>query len=94
VLDDEVRVRHVERQQLAGGELVVEPVDRAVLQVGERVVLRGARELVLAQDDLLLPRVALVGRVRRRLAVLPVAALDGLAAVAPGTGRSSVCPAP
>ena len=42
-----------------------------------------AGQLVLGEGDLLLPGVGLIGRVRRRLAVLPVAALDGLAAAAP-----------
>ena len=49
MLDDEVRVGHVQLQQLARGELVIEPVDRAVLQVGERIVPRRARQLVLAE---------------------------------------------
>ena len=77
-------LRDVELQELARGELVIEPVDRAVLQVSERIVLRRAGQLVLAEHGLLLPGVDLIGRVRRRLAVLPVAALDGLAAVSPG----------
>ena len=40
VLDDEVRVRDVELQELARRELVIEPVDGAVLQVRERIVPR------------------------------------------------------
>ena len=51
-------------QQLARRELVIEPVDGAVLQVRERIVPRRARQLVLAEHDLLLPRVELIGRVR------------------------------
>ena len=65
VLDDQVRVGDVELQQLARGELVIEPVDRAVLQVRERIVPGRARQLVLAEHRLLLPRVELIGRVRR-----------------------------
>ena len=49
VLDDEVRVRNVELQQLARRELMIEPVDRAVLQVGQRIVPRRARQLVLGR---------------------------------------------
>ena len=63
VLDDEVRLGRIERQQLASRELVIEPVDRAVLQVGERIVLGGAGQLVLAEHGLLLPGVDLIGRV-------------------------------
>ena len=63
VLDDQMRVGDVERQQLARGELMIEPVDRPVLQIGERIVPRRARQLVLAEHDLLLPRVQLIGRV-------------------------------
>ena len=84
VLDDQVRVGHVERQQLARRQLVIQPVHRAVLQIRQRIVLGRARQLVLAEHDLLLPRVELIGRIGRRLAVLPVAALDRLTAVAPG----------
>ena len=63
--------------------LVIEPVDRAVLQVRERIVAGGAGKFVLAQHRLLLPGVGEIGRVRRHLAVDPVAALHGLAAVPP-----------
>ena len=62
VLDDQMRVGDVEREQFARRELVVEPVDGAVLQVRERIVPRRARQLVLAENDLLLPRVHLIGR--------------------------------
>ena len=87
---DQVRVGHVELQQLARGELMVEPVDGAVLQVAQRIVPGRAGQLVLAQDDLLLPGVDLIGGLGRRLAVLPVAALHGLAAVAPGRNALGV----
>jgi len=43
VLDDEVGLGDVERQELARRELVIEPVDRAVLQVRERIVARRPR---------------------------------------------------
>src|SRR4029079_7862062 len=77
VLDHQVGVGHVELQQLARGELMVEPVDGAVLQVTERIVPGRAGQLVLAQDDLLFPRVEVIGRLGRGLAVDPVAALHG-----------------
>ncbi len=64
VLDDERRLVDVERKEFASGELVVEPVDRAILEVCERIVPRRSGQLVLAQNDLLLPGVQLVRRVR------------------------------
>ena len=64
MLDDQMRVRHVELQQLARGELMVQPVDGPVLQVGERIVPRGAGQLVLREDGVLLPGIELIGRVR------------------------------
>src|SRR5512138_1958037 len=69
---------------------MVEPVDRPVLQVGEGVVTRRARQLVLAENHLLLPGIELIGGNRRGPAVLPVAALDGLPAVAPGRDAARV----
>src|SRR5690348_15650325 len=83
VLDDEVRVGDVEREQLPRGELVIEPVDGPILQIRERIVLRRPRQLVLGKDRLLLPRVQLIRRIRGRLVAGPIAALDRLAAVAP-----------
>ena len=83
MLDDQRRRGRVEVEQLARRELVIEPIDGAVLQVGERIVAGGAGKLVLAQHRLLLPRVGQIGRVRRHLAVDPVAALHRLAAVPP-----------
>ena len=56
VLDDEVGAGDVEIEQLAGGELVIEPVDGAMLQVGQRIVARRAGQLVLGDRRLLLPR--------------------------------------
>ena len=67
VFHDQVRVRRVERQQLASGQLMIEPVDGAVLQVRERIVARRAGQLVLAQHDLLLPGVHVIRRIRGRL---------------------------
>ncbi len=90
VLDDQRGLREVDVEQLPGGELVVEPVHRAVLQVGERIVAGRARQLVLAQHGLLLPGVAEVGRVRRDLAVDVIAPQNGLAAVPP-TGDAFAC---
>ncbi len=49
VFDDEVRVGDVELQQLARRELMIEPVDRAILQIRQRIVLRRAGQFVLAQ---------------------------------------------
>ena len=43
VLDDEVRVRDVEREQFPRGQLMIEPVDAAVLQIRQRIVARRAR---------------------------------------------------
>ncbi len=59
-----MRVGDVELQQLARGELVIEPVDRSILQVGQRIVPRRARQLVLGEHHLLLPRVHLIGWIR------------------------------
>src|SRR6185436_16297514 len=59
VLDDERRVGNVEREQLARRELMIEPIDRPVLQVGEWIVTRGPGQLVLGEHDLLLPGVEL-----------------------------------
>ena len=61
VLDDERGVGDVERQQLARGQLMIEPVDGPVLQIRQRIVARRARQLVLAEHGLLLPGVGLVG---------------------------------
>ena len=47
-----MRVGDVELQQLARGELMIEPVDGPVLQVGERIVARGAGQLVLGEHHL------------------------------------------
>ena len=43
----------------------------------------GARQLVLGEDDLLLPGVELIDRIGGGFPVGPVAALDGLSAAAP-----------
>ena len=75
----------VERQQLARGELVIEPVHRPVLQIRQRIVTRGAGQLVLAEHGLLLPRVDLIGGAWRRLAVAP-------SRRAPSSGRRSPRP--
>jgi hypothetical protein len=90
VLDDERHGGDVDVEQLARGELVVQPVHGAVLQVGERVVPGRAGQLVLAQHGLLLPRVGEVRRVARDLLAVPVAALQRLAAVAPGRDAARV----
>ena len=47
VLDDQIRVRRVDGQQLARGELMIEPIDSAILQISQRIVTRGAGQLVL-----------------------------------------------
>ena len=83
VLDDEMRVGNVERQQLSRGKLMIEPVNAAVLQIRQRIVSRGAWQFVLGQHDLFLPRVHLIGGPVRRLAIDPVTAPHRLAAVAP-----------
>src|SRR4051794_9101951 len=75
VLDDQIGVRHVELQQLARGELMIQPVDSAVLQVAQRIVPGCAGQLVLAEHNLLLPCVELIGGLGRGLAVDPVAPL-------------------
>ena len=62
VLDHEVSAGDVERQQFTGGELVIEPVDAAVLKIRERIVSRRARQLMLCEDDLLLPGIQLIRR--------------------------------
>ena len=54
-------MRDVEIQELAGGELMIEPVHGAILQIGERIVACGARQLVFGENGLLLPRMDLVG---------------------------------
>ena len=43
VLDDKMRVCDVERQKLARRELVVEPVHRPILKIGQRIVARDER---------------------------------------------------
>ena len=53
-------LRDVEIEQLARGELVIEPVHGPMLQVGQRIVLRRARQFVPGNRRLLLPRLALV----------------------------------
>ena len=84
VLDDKRRFLDIERQQLAGGELMIEPVDRPILEIGERVVSCGARQLVFRKHHLLLPRVELIGGVCGGPAVFPVTPFNRLPAVAPG----------
>src|SRR5258708_26490798 len=49
VLHHQVRPGDIQREQLAGGELVVQPVHGAVLEVSQRVVAPGAGEVVLAE---------------------------------------------
>ena len=71
VLDHERRLRDVELQQFARGELMVEPVDRPILQVRQRIVTSRAGQLVLASTTCFFHALP-IGRVGRRLAVLPV----------------------
>ena len=63
---------------------MVQPVHRTVLKVRERIVPRGARQLVLAEHGLLLPRMALLDRIGAGLRPAPVATLHRLTPVAPG----------
>src|SRR5690242_21274120 len=69
---------------------MIEPVDRAVLQIRQRIVARGARELVLGDGSLLLPGIHVIGGVRRGTAIDPVTTLHGLSAVAPGRETRTV----
>jgi hypothetical protein len=62
VLDNEVSAGDIERQQLTRSELMIEPVDAPVLKIGERIVPRSAGQLVLGEDNLLLPRIQLIRR--------------------------------
>ena len=48
-------------QNFARRQLVVQPVDAAVLQVGQRIVPRRARQLVFTQRNLFLPGIGVVG---------------------------------
>ena len=93
VLDHQVGFPGIDVEQFAGGELMVQPIDRAVLQVGQRIMPRGAGQLMLADRGLLLPSVHLIGRSRRGDAARPVAARHGLAAVAP-RGHALASPPP
>ena len=68
----------VETQQLSRRQLMIEPVDGAILQVGQRVVSRSAGQLVSTEDRLFFPGVELLRRILRWLAVCPVAALNRL----------------
>src|SRR5437764_2608295 len=63
---------------------MVQPVHRTVLKVRERIVPRGARELVLAEHGLLLPRMALLDRIGAGRRPAPVATLHRLTPIAPG----------
>src|SRR6187549_1774398 len=83
VLDDQRRIRDVEIEEFPRGQLMVQPIDRPVLQVAKWIVLRSPRELVLGDGGLLLPGIGVVSGVRRRLPVLPIAALYGLSTVSP-----------
>ena len=62
---------------------MVEPIDGAILQIGEGIVTCRAGELVLGEHHLLLPRIGGVRRVGGGFAVFPVAALHGLTAIPP-----------
>ena len=55
MFDDQRGAWDVEGEQLARGQLVIEPVDAAVLQIRQRVVPRRVRQFMLSQDRLLLP---------------------------------------
>src|SRR6266699_4167597 len=84
VLHDQEGLLRIDAQQLACGELMVQPVHRTVLKVRERIVPRGARQLVLAEHGLLLPRMALLAGCGAGLRPAPVATLHRLTPVAPG----------
>ena len=85
MLDDEGAASHVEFEELAGRKLVVEPVDAAILQVGQGIMPRRAGQLMLTDRDLLLPSVEVIDGIGRRLAANAVAPLHRLTAVTPGT---------
>src|SRR5262249_20092047 len=76
--------------QLARGKLMVQPIHRSVLQVSQRVVAGGAGQLMLGYYRLFQPGVGVIGRIVRRLAVDPVASLDGLASISPGRNSLGV----
>lgn len=90
MLDDQVRVGDIEVEEFARGKLVVEPIDCAVLEIGERIMFRGAGQLVFTEDRLLEPGGGLIGGIFGRLAVYPIAALDRLAAITPRGNAAGV----
>src|SRR5258708_40136511 len=80
---DQEGLLRLDAEQLPCGELMVQPVDRSILQIRERIMARSAGQLVLAKDSLLFPGIALLGRIGARPVPMPVPALHRLATVAP-----------
>src|SRR5262245_41760831 len=83
VLDDEVGIGDIEREEFSRCKLVVEPIDGSILEIRERIVSSRPRQLVFADRRLFLPRVELFSRLLGSDAAGPVVALDGLAGIAP-----------
>ena len=63
VFDDQMRVGHVERQELACRQLMIQPVHGPVLQIRQRIVTRRAGQFVIAEHHLLLPGMEVIGGV-------------------------------
>src|ERR1700730_9522683 len=73
-----------EGKQSPSRELMIQPVYRSVLEVGEGIVPSCTRQLMLGKHRLLLPGIHVIPRIRTRSALWPVATLHGLAPVPPG----------
>src|SRR5437660_4547332 len=80
---DQEGLLRLDAKQLTRGELMIEPIDRSILQIREWIMARSARQLVFAKHGLLLPGVLLLGRIGAWPVPMPVPALHRLATVAP-----------
>src|SRR3977135_2895498 len=81
---DQEGLLRLDAKQLTRGELMIEPIDRSILQIREWIMARSARQLVFAKHGLLLPGVLLFGRIGARPVPMPVPALHRLATATPG----------
>src|SRR6185312_3491175 len=69
---------------------MVKPIDRAILQISQWVVARGAREFVFSDDSLFFPGLGLVGWPCRRPAVDPITPPHRLPPISPAGNSTRV----
>src|SRR5438046_3086554 len=78
-----MRLRDLEVEKLPSCKLMVQPVDRAVLQISQRIVSRRTRKFVFGEYRLLQPGAGLMGRIRSGFPVFSIPPENRLSAIAP-----------